>query len=322
MGKKRRGNGQGTLFKRQSKGPWIASWYDHTGKRRWRSTRTTDRRAAQRILDKYVADTALRREGVVDPRLDAICEQSKRSVEAHLADYEAMLKAGGRSEKHIATTTNYVRAFAKDATWATVADINADAVNRFAAKLKSQGRSARTTQAHLTAIKGFTKWLAMHHKLPRDPLVSVKKPNPQADRKRERRMLLREEWDWLRPITQQAPERYGMTGEARALLYAVAIQTGLRSSELRSLTQGHLFLDGDKPYIVCKAKQTKNSKNACQYIQPDLARDLRQHVGRKLLGASVFHMPDAPDVADMLREDLADTRAAWLKAAENDPEEH
>jgi hypothetical protein len=56
MAKKRRSSGQGTLFKRKPDGPWIAAWYDHAGKRRARSTRTTDRRAgvapqlAQKIM--------------------------------------------------------------------------------------------------------------------------------------------------------------------------------------------------------------------------------------------------------------------------------
>ena len=56
-------------------------------------------------------------------------------------------------------------------------------------------------------------------------------------------MLLIEEWRWLRAVTQQGPERRGMTGHARQLLYETAIQTGLRSSELRSLSCGHLFPD-------------------------------------------------------------------------------
>ena len=58
--KRRRGNGQGTLYKNQGRGCWIASWYDHTGKRRTKSTRITDKRTAERILAKYVADVASR----------------------------------------------------------------------------------------------------------------------------------------------------------------------------------------------------------------------------------------------------------------------
>ena len=42
---KRRGKGQGILFKRNGRGPWIASRYDHSDERRERSTRPTERPA-------------------------------------------------------------------------------------------------------------------------------------------------------------------------------------------------------------------------------------------------------------------------------------
>ena len=52
-----------------------------------------------------------------------------------------------------------------------------------------------------------------------------------------------------------------MTGKERAALYATAIQTGLRSSELRSLTKARLHLDHPKqPYVTCKAGDTKNAQ--------------------------------------------------------------
>ena len=111
MAKKRqRGNGQGSLFKRQGRGPWLATWFDHNGKRHEKSTRTTDKAAAERILAKYVTDTALRREGVVDPHLDAISDESRRTIESHLTDYEANLKTANRTTQHIETTIGYIRA--------------------------------------------------------------------------------------------------------------------------------------------------------------------------------------------------------------------
>jgi integrase len=172
-----------TIFTRGGKGKqggrYYISYFDHKGKRQSRSARTTDKGTAERIAAKLEADAALRRDGVVDPELDAICEQSRRLV---------------------------------------------------------------------------------------DPLVSVTKPNPKADRRRERRMLLPEEWQWLRATSVDWVERFGMAAKERLLLYAVAIQTGLRSSELRSLSRGRLFLDGDQPFVTCKAGSTKNRKDARQYI--------------------------------------------------------
>jgi len=101
-----------------------------------------------------------------------------------------------------------------------------------------------------------------NHKLLRDPLASVRKPNPKADRRYERRMLLPEEWRWLEATTASGPARYDMSSNDRLLLYGTAIQTGLRSAELRSLTRGRLYLDANPPFITCKTGPTKNRKGA------------------------------------------------------------
>ena len=127
-----------------------------------------------------------------------------------------------------------------------------------------------------------------------------------------RRFLSYEEWSWLDSITRQSVERYGMTGLERALLYATAIQTGLRSNELRSLTRGKLHLKSNPPFIMAEARSTKNKKTARQYIQPELAAELSHFVGTKLAGASVFTMPATYTVATMLRADMEEARSKWL----------
>ena len=252
-----------SVFKRggkHAKGPWIIQWFDHQGKRQSKSARTTDKATAERIARKKEADAGLRRDGVIHPTLDAISNESQRSIESHLTDYESKLRAANRSDQYIRETTKYIRDIAKTGDFDIAASINADAVTRFAGGLMDQDKSVRTIQAYLSAIKEFSKWLSAHHKLPRDPLASVKKPNP--NRRRERRMLLPEEWQRLEVATQAGPVRYGMDGKERATLYATAIQTGLRSNELRSLTRGRLYFDSEPPYITCKAGSTKNRKDA------------------------------------------------------------
>ncbi len=315
-----------SVFKRGGKknrgGFYYVSWTDHTGQRQTKSAKTTDKATAERIGAKLEADAALRRDGVIDPALDAIGKESQRSIESHLVDYESKLRTANRTEKHIVSTTNFIRWIAEHAGFKTAADISADGVNRYAGKLRDEGRAARTIQAHLNAIKSFTKWLTEHHKLPRDPLASVKKPNPKADRRRERRMLLPDEWQRLETATEAGPERYGMTGGERLLLYGTAIQTGLRSNELRSLTRGRLYCDADPPYVTCKAGSTKNRKDARQYIQPELAASLKAHIATKAPKASVFGLPHETNLARMLRDDLAEARNVWLSAAKGDPQEY
>lgn len=108
------------------------------------------------------------------------------------------------------------------------------------------------------------------------------------------------------------------------MLYKTAIQTGLRSSELRSLTEGRFFVGVEilKPYVVCKAGSTKNAKDARQYVTAGLAAEIREHLARKAPKAPVFRMPAATDVVDMLRADLAESRRVWLDKAQHDPDEY
>jgi len=134
-------------------------------------------------------------------------------------------------------------------------------------------------------------------------------------------MLLPEEWRLLEAATKAGPERYGMTGYERLLLYRTAIQTGLRSNELRSLTRGRLYFDVDRPYITCKAGSTKNRKDARQYIQTELAMSLNAHIATKAPKAPVFSLPHESNLARMLRDDLAEARKEWLSEAKDDPQE-
>lgn len=111
-----------------------------------------------------------------------------------------------------------------------------------------------------------------------------------------------------------------MTGIERAMLYSLAIQTGLRSGEIRSLTRGKLHLTSNPLFVMADAGATKNKLAARQYIQPELARELQLHSGRKLKGELVFDLPNACTMPDMLREDLEAARQAWLQTTD-DPQE-
>lgn len=139
-------------------GYWYVSWFEYVGNRRRRKSKctyTTDKSVAERIANKYEADAALRREGVIDPALEAIGNESQRTIESHLTDYKCKLEAGGRSEQYIAETVGYVQKIVKASGFHSASDIEADAVNRFANVLKVQNKPARKIHAYLPTT---TKW--------------------------------------------------------------------------------------------------------------------------------------------------------------------
>jgi hypothetical protein len=133
-------------------------------------------------------------------------------------------------------------------------------------------------------------------------------------------MLLPAEWSYLRAATLKGGTHHEMNPLERVTLYATAIQTGLRSGELRSITKGDLFLAGEAPYVRCKGENTKNGKEARQYIQQDLAGELWGIVASKTPAAPVFNLPDEWRMAEMLREDLGAARTQWLDEVKHDDE--
>jgi len=321
MSKKRnRGNGSGSVFKRRDDGPYVLSWYDQNGTRREHNTLQFDKQTAERILADKLSEVALRRDGIIDAKLESISIQSKRSITEHLDDFKAMLTALQRSESHVTRTKVFITEVCTKAGFVSASDISADGLNKVVAEMQAEDKAARTIQGRVVAMKAFTKWLTDHDKLAHDPLRSVKRPSTKTDRRRRRRMLLPTEWPYLKAATLKSGPRNGISPIERITLYETAIQTGLRSAELRSLKKVDLFLAGDKPYIRCRAENTKNGNVAKQYIEKNLAEDLRRLTANKTPGASVFVMPDPLYVARTLREDLDAARKAWLAEAKHDDE--
>ncbi len=137
--------------------------------------------------------------------------------------------------------------------------------------------------------------------------------NCATDPRYVRRPLTPDEAARLVACAEAGPDYNGMSGPDRAMLYRVALGTGFRRNELRSLTRESFLLDDDPPAIVLKAMQAKNRKETRQPIRPDLAKLLRSWLSTPVCGRVFGHMPDR--TAQMLKTDLATARAAWIQEA-------
>ena len=88
--------------------------------------------------------------------------------------------------------------------------------------------------------------------------------------------------------TEPGPIVLGMTGPDRAMLYALAIGTGLRSEELRTLIPERFDFDSDPPTVTVRAGYAKNRREAVQPLSHALADRLRPWVALKPSGRPVF----------------------------------
>src|SRR5262249_3492500 len=139
--------------------------------------------------------------------------------------------------------------------------LTADRVQSALASLRAQGRSLQTVNHHRAAIRAFGKWLHETHRVREDTLSVVRGYNATEDR----RPISLDELHRLIDAAEKGDDFLGMTGPARALAYRLAVATGLRYSELASLTP-QSFDFGDRPSVTVQAAYAKNGQIATLFV--------------------------------------------------------
>ena len=241
-----------------------------------------------------------------------------RPLADHLADYRKSLEADGRAPRYIDDTIAQVQAILDGKELRYWRDVSASRVKAFIASLREGADpiGQRTYNGYVTAFKGFTNWAVADGRIPSSSLATLHRV--EVTEEKERRALSHEEFTWLHAVTENEPERFGMTGKARALLYRLAVETGLRANELRSLTRSSFHLDGADPVVNVTRGSTKNRKGARQQVRTDTAALLRDHLQAKMPASRAFDMRDSTYTAKMIRADAAAARAARLTAGPQD----
>jgi integrase len=138
-----------------------------------------------------------------------------------------------------------------------------------------------------------------------NPVAYLEPLNVQTDRRHDRRAFTLEELKKILAVARQGPERLGLAGPERALRYHLAAETGLRSSELRSLTRASFRLDGPCPTVTVLAGYSKRRREDVLPLRPELAKDLKAFLALKTPQAPVFTMPTRQHMIEVFRSDLA-----------------
>ena len=105
----------------------------------------------------------------------------------------------------------------------------------------------------------------------------------------------------LLEATHAEPKRFCMTGPERAMLYRLAVESGLRANELRTLQVQSFDLDG--LVVNVEAAYSKHRQKDSLPLRPGTAEALRSFLTGRKPTDRVFHLPDK--TAKMLRADLA-----------------
>ena len=264
------GGGRGTRKAEK----WYCEYKDENDRLK-RVPAYADKGASQALLGKLVKEARDRSVGLASENE----EQLLRPLMQHVDDYERHLRDSGYAEAHIAAVVPRIRKIVKACRFMLWKDISASRVQAHVAGLRKlhkdgkrtrKGISIRTANFYMGAVEALLNWMVADGRAPggHDKLKAMRKGEPETDIRHGRRAASAAEAVYLLEWTRKAPHRHGMSGSDRALLYRVAMETGFRANELRTLTPERFDLDEDRPAITVLACYAKNDKEAEQPIRP------------------------------------------------------
>jgi len=238
----------------------------------------------------------------------------KRPLTEHLTEWHEALLARGITSKQAGLVHGRAKRLLNDSQLKLWADLSPSKIQTVLAVKRRNGTSVQTANFYLQAVRQFTRWMIQDGRASSDPLVSLKGGNVRTDRRYERRALSTDELVWILKVTPAGPDRFGIGGIERARLYRLAVETGLRAAELRSLIWACVDLDGKPPTITLNAENSKRRREDVIPLRSSTAAALRQWADPRHRKRPLFpNLTEWTRTAAMLHADMAAARKEWLK---------
>jgi integrase len=316
-----------SIYRRKAGGNYYITFWARPGQRRTVKG-CKDKAATEALARKLEADAMLRREGVIDPRVDryakaeaqplVVKDAEDEIVGGHLADFYAALMAKGTTAKQADLVLARAAAVVDGCKATQISGLVPGAVHGVIAALRDDdGLSLQTCNHYLRAIKQFTRWLWREGRTREDALVHLQGYNVALDRRHDRRALTDDELARLIQAADEGSTVRGVSGPDRAMLYRLAAGTGFRAGELASLTPVSFDLGAEPPTVTIDAAYSKHRRKDVQPIRRDLADVLEPWLSERQPGQPVFAMPDKP--VKLVQADLDAARTAWLEEVPEGP---
>ena len=278
-----------------------------------------DKTATTQFAAKLEKEAELAQNGIVD----RFKEHRNRPLDEHISDFKASLMARDDTEEYVNLTVKRIQRVFSDCGFRTIQDITASRVEKAIrglrklverVKIDNDGKrtnekitkdlgpvSTKTKNYYLKAAKQFCRWLVQNQRAAENVLEHL---NPKTTKTPvvRRRALELDEIAKLLDITAMQKESYGMSGPQRSLLYRLAVETGLRVSEFRSLTAESF--DFNENTVTVQAAYTKNRCEAVLPLRVETVELLKDVLSNKTPQAGILNMPHKSNFANMLRDDL------------------
>ena len=229
-----------------------------------------------------------------------------KPLSEHLEDFRKTL-SGRCSEVHVRVTCSRIESIFTGCKFLYWSDIQASKVQGY---LDNLDIHPKTYNYYLTSFRQFGRWMVRDRRASESPVEHLRRV--WVDRTTEyRRALSFEEVCRLLEATEDAPDRFGMTGHERAVLYLVTIETGCRASEMRRLKVSDFnFVDA---IVTLEGHRNRKNKTTIeQLLRLERADQLKEFFHCKLPEAKAFNMPSEYRTASMLKADLEEAGIEYI----------
>ncbi len=294
-----------SIYKRSRKKgePYWIQYLDHNGKRRT-TKGFTDKELSEELAAKLEAEVRMRKTGMIDPTMDRVAAQRLIPIETQFVEFKESIS--DNSPQYVQLTLGQIRRIAEGCQFETLADIDAEAVQKYLrAWRKAKQTGHNTYNKYLQAFGTFCNWCVSTGRLLANPMQGVERLNPAVDVRHPRRALTAEEVSQLIASARSSRKPIQcFNGEQRARIYLMAYLTGLRRKELGSLTSRSFNLDGNPPTLTVAATASKHRKEDVLPLHPELAKMLHDWLKELRPGEKLFPKLGERKTHVMVRKDL------------------
>jgi integrase len=279
---------------------YVAKFRDGRGVVRTISTGCQEEGSARNVLRELERRSELVRSGVISPEEDQITVQQDVPLLEHKEAYLLHLRIKETAELHRRNVSARLERLFGECHLSLLNDISAERLEQWLLNAEELGLGARTRNTYRSALCAFCNWAVKSSRLSTNPVSNVSPANEKADRRHQRRSLTEIEIEQLldsaerRPLLEALTVRRGKNigkplakvkpdvrvrllrlGKERRLIYLTLLSTGLRKSELASITVNQFRDEPSGAFIELHASDEKNRNGALIPVRHDLAVQIR-----------------------------------------------
>ena len=208
----------------------------------------------------------------------------KNRLADHLTCFIDSLKVKRCSERHLSLVESMIKRICEKCKFDCLSDLDA---NRFTAYVNGLSKAVKTKRHYIAVFKQFTKWLQDTGKLPKNNFKLIKTPKAlQSDQVHARRALTADEVARLIEAAKTGKPFRSISGAERALIYRLAVESGLRLNEIKTLKVSDF--DFKAGTVEVRDANEKSRRGAVLLLRQSTADEIKQFLRNKTPQSAAF----------------------------------